>query len=290
MSYSPRLVSVPSDTPKPRQHGERSEVGGLGPSDHICWAYDDPARMVEQASIFLFDGLAAGERVAFVGDQGASGAVAKRLSELGGDADKLEVWLLGDTYQGSDSIDPAFQVARYAALVDEALTAGFTGLRIVAEATPLVTDPARRSRFVDYEMAIEEFMATHKFSAMCAYRSDLLGSSAVTELASVHPLASQGSTTLQLFRHSDGVLGLAGEIDLANDEIFEGVLDRLKPSPNRPLVIDVSDLLFIDADGMLRLEGWAARNGRVVLRSPRSVLCRLAGLLDIDHIALEASA
>lgn len=290
MSYSPRQVSVPSDTPKTRQNGERSEVGGLGPSDHICWAYDDTAEMVDQAAVFLFDGLAAGERVAFIGDQGASGAVAKRLSELAGNTDKLEVWLLGDAYPGSDSIDPAFQVARYAALVDEALSQGFTGLRIVAEATPLVTDPVRRSRFVDYEMAIEEFMATHRFSAMCAYRSDVLGSSAVAELASVHPLASQGATTVQLFRHSDGALGLAGEIDLANDDIFEGVLHRLRPAPNRPLIIDVSNLVFMDADGMLRLERWAARNERVVLRSPRSVLCRLAGLLQVDHVTLDASA
>ena len=83
-------------------------------------------------------------------------------------------------------VDPDAQVRAYAAATGAALAADFTGLRVVAEATPLVRTPEQLDAFARYEPMIDGYMVTHPFSAMCAYDRRILDESAIAQLACLH--------------------------------------------------------------------------------------------------------
>src|SRR4051794_22007372 len=120
----------------------------LAPEDgHACWSYDDYQPFDRYAGEFLHAGLSAGEQVWYVTGR-PSGATADWLRGVGAAA---RVVSTADAYAGVRAIDPAAQVAAYAALTERALAAGFTGFRVAADVTPLVRSDEQRDAFARYE-------------------------------------------------------------------------------------------------------------------------------------------
>ncbi|MCE6995451.1 MEDS domain-containing protein [Saccharothrix sp. S26] len=84
-------------------------------------------------------------------------------------------------------VGPEQQVRVCADATQEALAAGFTGLLVVADVTPLVSTPARLEAFARYEHLVDCYMATHPLAGMCAYDRVQLGDAAVAQVACLHP-------------------------------------------------------------------------------------------------------
>lgn len=123
-----------------------SDRTGSTPYVHVCLAYDDPAVLDARAVAFLGDGLAAGERVWLAG-AGPPDALARRLDRLPGLPDALRrgaarLVPLEQAYRSGAPIDPETPLRAYVAATEEALAAGYTGLRVVADVTPLVRTAA----------------------------------------------------------------------------------------------------------------------------------------------------
>ncbi|MEH1098059.1 MEDS domain-containing protein [Micromonospora sp. CPCC 205561] len=266
-----------------------------GEGNHVCWTYDDPESLADQAERHLAASLAAGERFWYITPRPGD-AVAERLRALPGFAAATRrgaatVVPLVSTYSSDHVIDPAAQVAAYASATAEALADGHTGLRVVAEATELVSTPAKLDVFTRYEHLIDRYMRTSPFSAVCAYHRPTLGERAVAELACMHP-----STNVEdlLFRvHAvppqDGHAAIAGELDMSNHEQFRTALDRadLRPTDDE-LVLSASDLRFLDHRALTLLADYAHRRGATaVLRTPRSAPARLVDLLSLPGIRVE---
>ena len=111
--------------------------GSLGAvQEHVCFSYDDDAALSGRARSFLADGAAAGSRMWWIGDSSPP---------EGFDA---HVLALGAAYPNGVVVDPDAQVRTYAAATGAALAAGFTGLRVVAEATPGTHSRAARHHVV----------------------------------------------------------------------------------------------------------------------------------------------
>ena len=81
------------------------------------------------------------------------------------------------------------------------------------------------------------------------------------------------------------VLTLHGELDLFTQPVLAAALADLH-STFSPIVLDVSDLAFIDASSIgliVRARMLARRRGSdLVLRSPRQSLLRLLSLMELD--------
>lgn len=269
-------------------------VGGAhakpGRSDHLCWVYDDPARLADRAGDFLLEGLAAGERLEYLGEETLD-VLHARLATLNGydrfvSEGQLVVRSLSDLYGRDAVVDPAVPVAAYTAATEAALAAGFTGLRVVAEATPLVRTPAQREAFTRYEHLIDRYMCRHPFSAMCAYDVRALGVEAATEIACLHPSTSAGATSFRWSADCGADIRLAGEIDIASQKTFEATLERTIPLLARPeVVVDVSDLTFIDHRGLTALDDSARRSAtHVSLRGAVPLVRQLGGMLDLQAV------
>ncbi|MER7443566.1 MEDS domain-containing protein [Micromonospora avicenniae] len=274
-----------------------SERTPLTPYGHVCWVYDDPAALDRAARRFLTAGLAAGERLWYVA-AGRVEPVVARLSAAPALRDalahgSLEVVSLGDTYRTGAVVDGPAQVRAYAAATEDALAAGHRGLRVVAEATPLVRTPAQLDAFSRYEHLIDRYMRARPFRAMCAYDRREIGGRAAAELACLHPETNAAETPFQLYAHDAAGhrVGLTGELDESTEDLFGTALERadLRPVDGR-LVLEASRLRFVDHRALLRLREYARqRDAAVVLRSPRAAAARLTALLDLPGLTVEVA-
>ncbi|WP_189196442.1 MEDS domain-containing protein [Micromonospora fulviviridis] len=260
---------------------------------HVCLAYDDPAALDAWAVAHLAAGLAAGEQVWLVAP-GDPDSLARRLDRLPGRDDALRRRALRllpveHAYRHDEIVDPQKQVRAYATATTDALAAGYTGLRVFAEATALVRSVAQRDAFTRYEHLIDRWMRHHPMSAVCAYDRRELSEAAIAELACMHP----ETNTDVLFRlHAGGgeaVVQLAGELDPSNHRLFAAALHRADPRPvDGRLVLDATGLRFVDHRSLLHLGEHARRHdATVVLRTSRSAAARLVELLDLDEVRVE---
>jgi anti-anti-sigma regulatory factor len=261
---------------------------------HLCWRFGSQDEFVGQAREFLAEGLAEGQRVLYVG-RGDLDVLVRQLCtvralEDGIGRGAVQVASLEATYSSGAVVEPEEQVRRYATATGEALAAGFTGLRVAADATPMVRTPAQLDAFARYEYLVDRFMSTEPMSAMCAYSAAELDDESIAQLACLHPCASEGSTPFHLHAGSAGVsASLTGQLDVEARELWPLALERadLRPVDGR-VVIDASRLEFIDHRSLLALADYAKqRDMTVVLRTSLSGPAHLLELLNVIAVRVE---
>lgn len=272
--------------------------GALG--EHLCWAFDGEGEFVAAAVDYLREGIARGEQALFVADMAGDQQLRHALAPLG-DIDgviaeeRLLVTSFGASYRRAELFDPDEQVGRYRRLTESALSSGFRGFRLAADATALVRDERARHRFLAYELAVDGLMAELPMSAMCAYDATMLGRG-VSELAAVHPCRHGPFDPGFCLSHAHGTLQLAGEVDAANLDLFELALLPATSALGAELRIDLSALGFIDARALVHLDRVAAdltaRGRKLHLLHAARTVRRCAAVLDLADLlaAIEAPA
>lgn len=241
---------------------------------HVCWGYRRRAEFVARARDFLAAGLAAGERVLYVapGDEAFLTAQLRETGQFDAGLRRgaVQVSPVGSTYSTGTVADPAGQVRLYAAATEEALAAGFTGLRVAADATSLVRTPAQLDAFARYEHLVDRYMAAHPMSAMCGY--------------DMHSVARAGATPFHPHGHAraGNVAAPAGELGSAVRELW--------PVPG-PIAIDAHRLGFIDHRSLFDVAGYAERHDTtVVLRTRLTTPARLLELFDLTGVRVERAS
>jgi MEDS: MEthanogen/methylotroph, DcmR Sensory domain/STAS domain len=266
---------------------------GRRPGDHVCWPFRRDADAVNVARAYVAEGLAGQERVAYVGEGGPD--------ELRHDLDgvptldeqlhrgRLQLIPI-NTLLGSDtSVDPTVELPLLAAMTETALAAGYRALRVFARGTSRVRSPTRRAQHVRYEHLIDRYCLEHPLTMFCAYDAAVLGNSAVAELACVHALAHEALSPFRLSAARSTDAALAGNVDVFCTDQLEQALRRIGVGASGgTVVIDATSLEFIDVRGLLTLDRHAAASDAVmVLRSPPTVVTRLAKLVDLIALRVE---
>ncbi|MCE6997145.1 MEDS domain-containing protein [Saccharothrix sp. S26] len=281
-----------------RRSGIVQHTRDLGRHDHVCWSYDDRADIGLHVAEFLLDGLERGQRVRYVG-YGNAEALTEAVLAVDGIGAALtdgaaEVTSLDAVGPGGAVIDARGQVRSYAAATDQALAAGYRGFRVATEATSLVRGPEQLTAFLHYEHLVDQYMAGHPFTALCAYDRTRLSEQVLEQLASVHPSTNLPGAGFRL--HASARPGhsaqLSGEIDMFNRDVLVQVLDRVRPPAHGGrLVLDAADLTFIDHRGLIGLDAYArSRDTTLVLRTAFPGAARIADLLDLPGVRVEPVA
>lgn len=237
-----------------RHTGALDSAGGLGSSDHACWAYDEDDGHLLPGLEFLEDGLRANARVAYSADKPME-ALREDVAPLG-DVDRLmaegslQLYELDTLYGIGKPVDAAGQLATYEAAVADALDSGRAGLRVLAEGTTMVQDPEVWDAHLRWETCIDNYMATHPLAGMCCYDARAVSPEFLGDVACSHPL-SGGDSAVAPFRlfGNDGTLAVAGEVDAFSVEGFARLLELAAP-PGENLTINLGDLDFIDHRGL----------------------------------------
>jgi anti-anti-sigma regulatory factor len=246
--------------------------------------YSDDAEFEGGVLDFLADGLELGQRLLYVG---AGGVVKLRreLAELPGVEDllgdgTLRIMPLESIYEMGRPIDAMAQLTMYAAATETALSDGFTGLRVAADVTPLVTDPALWPDHTRWETIADRYMAKNPMAALCCYDRRELPDAILADLSCVHRSSNEPAhvAPFRLYAGRDG-LSLAGEIDCFSADSLRRLL-RLASPPRGDLVLELDELDFIDHHGVLAL----ADHGRELESQGRS-LTALGAPREFDRLA-----
>jgi hypothetical protein len=195
-----------------RTRGMRFEVIRMRPHDHIGWVFNGSSEFTALAAPYLAEGAELGERVMCV----AEDPDPQGMAELSGLVAKgaLQIATISEVYGASGVVDPPAQRAIYAACVADALAAGYSGLRVAADNTPLVADEERLQAWLRWEIVADRFVAENHMTGLCAFNQEKVDVDKLRHLATLHPLSSAASPVPQFRLFSDaGNLYIEGELD-----------------------------------------------------------------------------
>lgn len=272
------------------------------PNTHACWVFEGRRAFASAAVDFLRHGAEWGERLVYTADRPSVDDLLDDLEQFDEARDLYDAgMLLVEPVRGLYGPDSdrdhgslARRVSAYRALTEQAVDDGCTGLRVAADATALVGTEQERRHFLEYELAVDEVMATLPMSALCAYDANLLDGD-LCELSAVHPQGNVGAANDPGFRfYFDGsVLRFVGEIDLSNRTPYDSVLDAARAvaamdDRGASVDVDLSALEFIDGAGMWHLNDWVSSvqysGAPVRVHGARDILRRCADLMDLDDL------
>jgi anti-anti-sigma regulatory factor len=262
----------------------------FGTSDHACWAYRSTAERGQAAAEWLADGLQRGQRGVYVADD----TVDDLVIELAGVPDRdarirrgeLVVYTISDLYDLSRPIDAAAQLSAYAAAVDQAFADGFDGLRVAADITALVAEPARRPAHLRWEQVADRYISGHPLAPLCLY--DAWQVDEPDAIARCHPLQGPTAAPCALYGVSDASGALVGELDSLDDTYL---VELLTGQPESDYAVDVSGVTFIDAGSTWVLHKHVldrrSSGHPVALTDPSPILQRMWTLCGFDPSLLD---
>ena len=273
--------------------------GAFGPSPssgtgtHTCLVFDDPRERIDRALSWVQAGLDRGERLVYVEAPGADGGFAQDLAQAGVDLSapirdgRLVLLPAADALLAEGDWDVERRMALHERFVQDSLDAGFSAVRMAAEAAPalaLIPDIAELRR---YERGMEALTQRLPVSVMCFYERRAFAAE-LGAFAIFHPRGIE-DRQMRVFA-TPGHVTMVGEVDLSNTDLMTQTLDEAVPADG-PMVVDLSGVSFIDVGAAGRLVELARRLGRDRLRivdAPRQLQRILAAAGWQDELELVA--
>ena len=277
-------------------HGAEADLGRLDIGDHLCWSYTDAVGLRRGLTTFTADGLARNHKVMCLLPEEQIAAlrdhIAARIPALT-EAERDGALMFGsarEAYLPEGTFDADRRLAGFAAAADQAVAEGYGALRVLGEATEVLSDPNIGWRWTSYELRAELLASHRPFLAVCAYDARRCSGEPLGLVRAVHGPASgdwKGVPAFRLGSTPEGGLRVAGELDMASSnaaaEIGRGAAgDAVAP------LLDVTDLRFVDVSGMRAivqmLEAMADRHPVVRVRGASPTFRRLWGLLACERV------
>ncbi len=269
-----------------RRHGMRFECLRMRPHDHMGWTFAGSAEFAALVGPFLTEGAARGERLMYVADNPDPAAVAG----LAG-AHVPQVASIAEVYGSSGIVDAPSQRAIFAAALADALAEGYSGLRVAADNTPLVTDEGRLAAWIRWEVVADRFMSANQVTGLCAFDREKVDVDRLRHLATLHPLSSAARPVPQFRLFADaGDLHVEGELDSFAVSQLRLALDILPPKTGVLVDLAVATLrggMALAGLGRLCEEGVA-----VTIRGEPAAIgeLRAAGRLPSEHLILQEAS
>lgn len=265
------------------------------PGEHACAIYRSDEEHWEITADYLGAGLARGERVVCVDDDGSARAVLRRLAEDGLDTGPHRA-------RGQLLVEPAQLPPRRAGIgadqiagqirgqVSDAVAAGFPGLRLAFETSSVLRDTGDVEWLLEIDAACASIWHAGQAAALCQIDGRLTSAAQRSEIRRRHDDEVRAPA-----HHDDGMLRitedrcgrrhLAGEVDLGNREALRAELGCALDSGADEIRLVVSSLRFVDAASIAALADLAhglPPSRRVVLERPTALLRRMLAVCELD--------
>jgi hypothetical protein len=185
---------------------------------------------------FLAAGAALGQRLMYVGREPGA-VVTSQLASLGPEG--VRTVSVPEVYGAAGVFDPPALLAFFAAVFVDAINAGYSGLRVAADTTTMVTGDADMNIWYRWEIIVDRFVSENPATALCAFNGDKVNINRLRHLATLHPLSS-ASGPLPRFRlfAEQGCLRAEGMIDAFAVSQIPLALEALPPQT--PVFIDLT--------------------------------------------------
>jgi hypothetical protein len=191
-----RLVSAFVGHPRPvdpvRAASVAERLATLQLGSHACLFYEDQEEQLAIAAEYIKQGLARNERCLYLCDERTVEEVVAALDAAGIDVPRERerealVMLTVDEMLPSGSFDAEAALATLSAGVEQALAAGFAGLRATGEVTWLLHGGAATEPAIDYESRMNQYYPTARAMALCQYNHARLPAALLDGGLRTHP-------------------------------------------------------------------------------------------------------
>jgi hypothetical protein len=102
----------------------------------------------------------------------------------------LQVASISEVYGASGVVDAQGQRATFAGTMADALAEGYSGIRVAADNSTLVTTPGRIDAWIRWELVADRFMAENHVTGPCAFNRDRVDIDLLRHLSTLHPSSS----------------------------------------------------------------------------------------------------
>lgn len=245
----------------------------LVPGDHICWIVDRDTGYLPTMARFVRAGLAEGQQVVCLTGPAVPDLAGTPDGRAALDAavDSGQLWLgtATDVYLTGGRFDPAAVIGTFTRHVDDAIAAGYRGVRVIADMSWV-----RGYEFSGYEEQVNALFLDGRALGVCLYDRRLFGADELHAASCAHPGTvgperSPGWTPMLRTRRTGRArLSLSGEADLTNRRSLATALSLAVSEADGTVALEVGELTFVDA-------GTAALFARAARRAP-------AGLTFVD--------
>jgi DcmR-like sensory protein len=256
-----------------RNHGSRFGLMRMGPHDHIGWIFSGPGEFAALADPFLAEGAARNERLMYVAEDPDIAAFGRWTEAL--PPGTLTAATVSEVYGESGIVDAAKQRATFAQALAEALAAGYRGIRVAADNTPLVLDRERIDAWMRWEIVADHFMSENPVTGLCAFDKSRIDVNTLSHLATVHPVwpAESDQPPFRLFSN-DSALWLEGEVNSFALGQARLALDNLPPKTS--VVVDLTNTATVSNDALSALRQLCETGVAVTVRGATEIVRRLA--------------
>jgi two-component system, sensor histidine kinase and response regulator len=176
----------------------KGEIAQLRYGDHLCLIYDNVAEQQAAAVPFIQQGLAQNERCLYIVDDGTVEDIASALTAAGvavsQEVDRgALVWLTKrDFFLRSGRFDPQEVIEFLGQLLEQAVAAGFAGLRVTSEMTWVLGTAVGGDRLVEYEARLNTFLSGSQALVLCQYNRQRFSAAILQDVLRTHPIAVLG--------------------------------------------------------------------------------------------------
>ncbi|WP_327007749.1 MEDS domain-containing protein [Dactylosporangium sp. NBC_01737] len=232
-------------------------TGHVRLGDHLCLPFASDLEQREVVSAYIADGLIRGERVLYYSDKTAPRAIDAWLDPRGIDGALAMARGQLEVRSADDHFDPGAMVDGIRHAVRDARTAGFQGLRLTGEMSWALPDTVRLH---EYESGVASTVTgSDDLAAICQYDERLFDKADITGLVARHPGVVHvdplhDDRRLRIVpTFSPRGLRICGTVDDLTAGAFADALAHTTQWPERIIVVDVAELLFIDVAGIRAL-------------------------------------
>jgi signal transduction histidine kinase len=165
----------------------------LAPRDHLCSLYESPQEHMAVAIPFIRIGLDRDEKCIYIADDGTEAAVQDAMYAAGIDVERAiatdSLVLAGKegAYLKEGSFDPEWMFTFWSAATAEAMSQGFSALRVTGETEWVLRGAPGLERWMEYESRMTRTLANFKACALCQYNRRLFPAELVLDLIRTHP-------------------------------------------------------------------------------------------------------
>jgi hypothetical protein len=255
----------------------------LQPHDHVFWSGNGTAGLYDLASAALAAGARRNERLLFVAIDPDAGRLAgvgdlELLLARG----QLQLHDVEAIYGAEGTFSHTTQLETFEGVLDDALAAGYSGIRVVADNTPLVADTGEEGykSWLRWEQLTDRFQAASPVTGICYFDSDALDDERLADLAALHPVRAANAVAPPFrFFSDEGAVSVTGALDLWSSQRFERVLSTTPA--DQPLFLDLSRAEFVDHRALLALNDVATAARPVWIDGASRLVCELPSLLQL---------
>jgi signal transduction histidine kinase len=174
-------------------------LGHIGLHDHVCFIYESQEEQLAVPVPSIRIGLERDEKCIYAADKKTVSDVIEALRAMGIDVDgavnsgRLTVASQEDTYLRNGHFEPDKMIRFWEETLEPAIASGFSGLRVVGEATWALCGDPGTGPFIEYEAKLNYFVRDHPAVVTCQYDCNRFSPEVILNVIRTHPIVIYGN-------------------------------------------------------------------------------------------------